>query len=217
MPPITYVARRPGPFSVLVQAAEIGGLRLEPQPPVRVLDRYYDTDDGELLRRGLGLRVREEGGRVGASLRTLGESAEASAEVDLEEPVGDAPLDLPPSVVADTVRAAIGEDALRPLLTLRQYRTPRRVFDGPIPVGRLSFDVVVYEVPGAREVSNEVEIVSASGADLLALVGPVFEARGLEAVEQSAFERGILRMRRTLAEPALLLPEERLPQPPCLL
>ena len=209
MPPITYVARRPGPFSVLVQAAEIGGLRLEPQPPVRVLDRYYDTDDGELLRRGLGLRVREEGGRVGASLRTLGESAEASAEVDLEEPVGDAPLDLPPSVVADTVRAAIGEDALRPLLTLRQYRTPRRVFDGPIPVGRLSFDVVVYEVPGAREVSNEVEIVSASGADLLALVGPVFEARGLEAVEQSAFERGILRMRRTLAEPALLLPEER--------
>ena len=209
MPPITYVARRPGPFSVLVQAAEIGGFRLEPESPVRVLDRYYDTDDGELLRRGLGLRVREEGGRVGASLRTLGESAEASAEVDLEGPVGDAPLHLPPSVVADTVRAAIGEDALRPLLTLRQYRTPRTAFDGPIPVGRLSFDVVVYEVPGAREVSNEVEIISASGADLLAQLGPVFEARGLEPVEQSAFERGILRMRRTLAEPALLLPEER--------
>lgn len=64
----TYVASRPGPFAALVQAADLGGLRLDPRPPVSVRDRFFDTHDGRLLRLGLALRVREAGGPPTAAL-----------------------------------------------------------------------------------------------------------------------------------------------------
>ncbi|PAP76809.1 CYTH domain-containing protein [Rubrivirga marina] len=209
MPSFTYVARRPGPFSALVQAAEIGGLRLDPHPPARALDRYYDTDDGELLRRGLALRVRERAGHVVAALRRVEGEGTLSTDLDLPEAPGDGVLRLPSSALADTVRAAVGDDALRSLLTLRQYRTPRVAYDGEVPVGVISFDVVVYEVPGARVVSNEVEVEPAEGADPLTWLAPVFEARGLERAARSKMARGVIQVPRSLAEPVLLLPDER--------
>ena len=214
MPTTTYVARRPGPFSALVQASEIGGLRLEPHPPVRVLDRFYDTDDGELLRRGLVLRVREQGGRVTAGLRPVEGPADAAADTaaDLDLPAdvgGPGPLRLPPSALADTVATAVGDDPLRPLLAVRQYRTPRMAYDGDAAVGVVSFDVVVYEGGGARVVSNEVDVEPTRGADPLARLAPVFGARGLERTERSKAARGILHLRRPLGEAVLLLPDER--------
>ncbi|WP_420454835.1 helix-turn-helix domain-containing protein [Rubrivirga sp.] len=208
MPSTTYVARRPGPFSALVQASEIGGLRLDPHPPVRVLDRVYDTDDGELLRRGLTLRVREREGTASVTLRPVGGGDAPSFDLDVPagEP-GDGPLRLPPGALADAVRAAVGDDPLRPLLTLRQYRTPRAVHDGDRVVGALSFDVVVYEVAGARVVSNEIE-AEAADADVLAAFALAFQTHGLEPTDRPKVARGLRLVRRTLAQPALVLPDE---------
>ncbi len=210
MPSTTFVARRPELFSALVQVAEIGGLHLEPQAPVRVTDRYYDTDAGDLLRRGLALRVRERGGR-----RTVGMRAVGGVEADLPADVVMAGfsdgrtdrLEMLPSAFASVVRRAASGAPLLPLLSLRQYRTPRVARDGDETVGVLSFDVVVYEAPGAREVSNEVEVELRRG-DLLARLAPELEAHDLEAVARSTFERAILRHTRTLAQPVLLLPDE---------
>ena len=208
MPPTTFVARRPGPFSALVQAAEIGGLRLEPLPLARVTDRYYDTDTGDLVRSGLALRVREQDGRRTASLRAVegGLAADAPDDEDLADGSADAPLALPPGPLLDAVRRAAGEAPLLPLLSLRQYRTPRVAHDAQ-GTAVLSFNVVVYEVPGERVVSSEVEVEARSG-DPLAQLAPAFRAAGLDRAERSTFARALLRSPRLLSEPVLLLPDE---------
>ena len=206
----TFVARRPGPFSAFVQTAEIGGLHLEPLPPVRVTDWYYDTDTGDLLRRALALRVREQGSRRTVGLRALETPGPLPGDLDLpsdfDDP-SDARLVLPSGALADAVEAITGPAPLGPLLSLRQYRTPRVARDGDQAVGMLSFDVVVCEAPGARMVSNEVE-VEVHRAAALARLAAVLEAQGLEPAERSTFVRSVLRLTRTLGQPVLLLPDE---------
>ena len=212
MPSTTFVARRSEPFSALVQAAQIGGLRLEPLAPVRVTDRYYDTDAGDLLRRGLALRVREQGGQRTVGLRALDAfAADLPADVTMtgfsDGRAVSAGLEMLPSDFAEAVRGAASGSPVRPLLSLRQYRTPRLARDGAETVGVLSFDVVVYEAPGARVVSNEVE-VEPRGGDLLARLADAFRLHDLEITTRSTFERAVLRHTRTLAQPVLLLPDE---------
>ena len=214
MTPTTYVARQPGPFSALLQARELGGYTLQALPPRRVNDRYEDTDDGALLSQGLTLRIREQEGEWTAALRPIrrglvGPVAEASYGVAWTPPVGQLPL--PPGELAEAVRRIVGTDPVAPLIRLRQYRTPRLAYDGSRLVALLSFDVVVYEVPGAHVVSNELEIELArngSEADLERL-SPVLGRHGLEPVHLSKLERGVLRVHRALDEPVLLLPDER--------
>ncbi|WP_412067334.1 CYTH domain-containing protein [Rubrivirga sp. IMCC43871] len=208
MPSTTFVARRPGPFSALVQAPELGGLRLDPHPPVRVLDRYFDTEDGELLRRGVALRVREQGGGATVSLRRFEpEAGPVCADLDLVTIPGDGVLALPPSALSDALAMLTGGDAVHPLLSIRLYRTPRLVLRDGHPAAVISFDVVVYEVPGARVVSNEVEVEPVPGGSVDGLAEAFLEA-GLERVDQSRLERAVRRFPRTLDEPALLLPDE---------
>ena len=214
MSPTTYVARQPGPFSALLQARELGGFQLQALPPRRVNDRYEDTDDGALLSQGLTLRLREQEGEWTATLRPIrrgasGPAAEASYGVAWTPPDGSLPL--PPGELAEAVRRIVGTDPVAPLIRLRQYRTPRLAYDKTRLVALLSFDVVVYEVPGAHVVSNELEVElaqSGTDADLRRLV-PVLQRNGLEPVRLTKLERGILRVHRSLDEPVLLLPEER--------
>ena len=192
----------------MVQAAEIGGVKLEPRPPVRTHDRYYDTETGDLLRQNLALRVREQGGQRTAGLRTVdGRDRALPDDLDLLGADGQGrDLVLPPGALAAAVREVAGDAALEPLLSLRQYRTPRVARDGEAVLGGLSFDVVVYEVPGSRVVSNEVEVHDRGG--LLDALAPVFDEQGLEPAQRSTFARALLRHPRTLGQPVLLLPDE---------
>lgn len=213
MPSRTYLARRPGPFAALVQAPEIGGLRLTPLPPVRVRDRFYDTADGVLLQQGLVLRVREQDGALTAALRRLDpEPGDAPLPDDVTIELSTAGrFALPRGAFARYVRAATEGAALERLLALRQYRTPRVVHVDDTPVGLLSFDVVVYEVPGAEVVSNELEVkpLHASHTDFLNRLDSTFRAQRLVPAPETKFERGVRRLPRTLDEPALVLPDER--------
>ena len=214
MSPTTYGARQPGPFSALLQARNLGGFQLQALPPRRVNDRYEDTDDGALLAQGLTLRIREQEGEWSAALRPIrrggaGVTAEASYGVAWSPP--DGPLPLPPGELADAVRRLVGTDPVAPLIRLRQYRTPRLAYDGTRLAALLSFDVVVYEVPGAHVVSNELEVeLGRKGTDAdLRHLAPVLRQHGLEPVLLSKLERGVLRVHRSLDEPILLLPDER--------
>lgn len=213
MPSSTYVASRPGSFSALVQAAEIGGFRLDPLLPTHVRDRYFDTRDGRLLCDGLALLVREADGRRTVCLRTVGDEGESAAlppDVDLP-PEHVNPSDLPPGPLAQAVWSRVEAAHLQPLLTLRQYRTPRIATRADRAVGLVSFDVVVYDVPGAQVVTNEVEVEYSddhrAGAALP--LDAVLREHGLEPLDRSMFERGVLRLPRRLIDPVLLLPDER--------
>ena len=217
MPLSTYVARHPGPFAALVQAATLGGFRLEPLPPVRVEDRYWDTADGELLRCGYALRVRDVEGLRAASLRPLRPDTggrAADAELGPTPSAEPGALRLPPGALAQAVADVLGDrdDRLVPLLSLRQFRTPRIVLDGERPVALMSFDVVVYEgADGTHRVANEAEVEldrEGGPADLLDL-DPALREYGLEPTSRTKLERGVLAMSRDPAAPLLLLPDER--------
>lgn len=209
MPPYTYVSHRPGPFSALVQASEIGGLSLRPLPPVRVSDRYYDTVDGDLLRAGFSLRVHEGGGEWAAHLQPVGRKGRLQ-QVRLEaRDAAVGPLRLPESPLRDDVFEVAGDSALRPLFTLRRYLTPRIAHAGASRFGMLSFDVVVFEVPGGRVVSNEVEVHIEGEASVPVALDRVFRDHGLVLASRSSFERAVHHIRRALDEPALVLPDER--------
>ncbi|HEX9952401.1 MAG TPA: CYTH domain-containing protein [Rubricoccaceae bacterium] len=214
----TYVSRRPGPFADLLAVTDLGGFRMSPLAPLRVRDQYWDTADGELLRSGLSLRVRETAGSRTAALRPLAPEADLQRVADAVLPP-DAPsvragapvLSLPPGPLADALAERLGSDPLRPLLALRQYRTPRIAYDGARPALLVSLDVVVYEVPGAQVVSNEVEVeVTAQGRDAdVERVDAALRGYDLEREPRTKLERGLLRLSRDLSEPLLLLPDER--------
>ncbi|MEM1054017.1 MAG: CYTH domain-containing protein [Bacteroidota bacterium] len=211
MPSRTYVAQRLGAFAGLLKASNLAGYRLEPHPPFSVRDRYFDTDDGELLRRGVCLRVREREGDRRALIRPVRPGDEGPAvEVALESADQLEALE-PLREVLIRLTGAPEPPVLHPLLSLRQYRTPRAAYDGNRLIGLLSFDVVVYELPDGPHASNELDVELAdSGTQLdLNALDPILRAEGLEAVARTKMERGIERLPRRLTEPLLLLPHER--------
>lgn len=215
MPATLYVARFPGPFAALVQETTLGGMRLEPLPVARVRDVYWDTPTGGLLRAGLALRVRET--ETGERLLTLRPMQGASAPLlDRSLPPGDGPppLDAP---LRSALEGVLGADSaaapsLEPLVTLRQFRTPRIAFDGPRAAALLSLDVVVSTTgTGTARVSNEAKVEAAhegGPADLIRL-DPALRGHGLEPVTRSKLERALLALVRPPEAPLLLLPDER--------
>ncbi len=217
MPSRTYVAQRPGAFGGLVQARDLAGVRLEPLASVNVRDFYFDTDDAELLRQGMCLRVREQGGERRALLRGIRPTDKTlEIEAALDGPHTDV-FEAPPGLLHETLESLIGGsapgqvDALEPLIRFRQYRTPRMAYDGSRLLGLLSFDVVVIELPEGPYATNELDIeLSDTGheADLYTL-DPVLRQGGLVPVALTKFERGLMRVPRSLTEPLLLLPDER--------
>lgn len=207
----TYVARTPASFSALLQTAEIGGLRLQPFAPVTVRDEFYDTPTGDLLAEGLMLRVREQGGARTASLRRLREDAGGDLPDDVRfEDTNDHRL-VPPGPFAEALRERVGSAPLGRVLALRQKRTARVGMDGGRPVALFSFDVVVYDLPGEPYVTNEVEVEplgEATEAEIQTVHDDVV-ARGLVPEAASKYERGLVRLPRSLRHAILLTPDER--------
>ncbi|HYE95168.1 MAG TPA: CYTH domain-containing protein [Rubricoccaceae bacterium] len=211
-----YVARRPGSFAALVQEQELAGFVLEPLSPLSVLDTYYDTPAGDLLRHGYALRVRVRGGAALATLKSL-DAADGALHRRREieaaippPPDGAAPL-IPPGALRDALLRLTGAARLEPLCHLRQHRSPRVAYDGSRLVGVLSLDVVGYEGNGHVDVTNEVEVELAEDGheDDLYRLDPVLRARGLEPTDRSKYERALLRLQRRPGDPLLLLPDER--------
>ncbi|OZC02831.1 CYTH domain-containing protein [Rubricoccus marinus] len=217
MPSRTYVAQRPGAFGGLVQARDLAGYQLEALPSVNIRDYYFDTEDAELLRQGMCLRVREQGGERRALLRGVRpDDPRLEIEATLDGPHTEV-FDTPRGLLHEALESLVGGSApglvepLHPLIRFRQYRTPRMAYDGTRLLGLLSFDVVVIELPEGPYATNELDIeLSDAGheADLYAL-DPLLREGGLVPVALTKFERGVMRLPRSLTEPLLLLPDER--------
>lgn len=217
MPSRTYVAQRLGAFAGLVQANELAGYRLEPLPAVGLRDHYYDTEDADLLRQGMCIRIRDQEGAQRALLRPIRPDDEGpTVEIDLDG-VPNGVFDAPKGELHEALEALVGGHApgrvspLQPLLTLRQYRTPRVAYDGSRLVGVMSFDVVVLELPDGPHATNEldVEIAQDGREEDIHALDPLLRAGGLAPVDLTKFERNLQRMPRSLTQPLLLLPSER--------
>lgn len=202
-----YLAPDTDRFAALMQRRSLAGLHFEPMPPLKVRDRYLDTEHAALLAAGYALRLREQDGATLATLRALD-----GRGVGVSERFGAAKGDeLPAGSVREAVEALVGSGAVGQLLALRQYRTPRAVYDGTRLVGVLSLDVVTDDSAGAPESWHEVEVErSRSGTpeDLRRLDAELCE-QALVPVVRSKFERALVRLGRDADGPLHLLPDER--------
>src|SRR5215813_4416102 len=64
----------------------IEGLVLQPQPSLKILDTYFDTDDWRIHRAGFALRIRSESGKAEATLKSLrSESTEMADRREVSE------------------------------------------------------------------------------------------------------------------------------------
>lgn len=202
-----YLAPDTDRFAALMQRRSLAGLHFEPMPPLKVRDRYLDTERAALLAAGYALRLREQDGATLATLRALDGRGDGVSE-RFGPAKGNA---LPAGRVRTAVEVLVGSEALGPLLVLRQYRTPRAVYDGVRLVGVLSLDVVTDDSAGAPESWHEVEVEQArSGTpeDLRRLDAELRE-QALVPVLRSKFERALLRLGRAADGPLHLLPDER--------
>ena len=212
-----YIVNRAGVFSALLGAKTLGGYRLEPLASVQVRDTYLDTEAGDLLSQGYVLRIREQGDDVLATLKSMGGAEgplhrriemEASIDQSLDE---EGRLDLPEGPLKETLDELIGDSVLFPLVRLRQYRSPRVVFDGNRLVGVLSLDVIATETEVGPDVSHQVEVELAEDgreADIYRL-DPILKELGLEDAGTSKFERGLVLLQRSPATAIRLLPDEQ--------
>lgn len=201
-----YLAPDTDRFVALMQRRSLAGLHFEPMAPVRVRDRYLDTKAGALLRTGWVLRLRDQDGQHRARLRSFDRADEG-----LSQEIPDSASALPVGTVRAAAEALARGDALTELLALRQYRTPRAIYDGRRLVAVLSLDVLTDDSTEVPETWNEMEIRRAptgTEADLHRLGGELSEL-GFDPVARTKFERAVIRLGQGTDAPLFLLPDER--------
>ncbi len=212
-----YLVPRPEVFSAALALEALGQYRLEAMPPVHVQDDYVDTDSADLLNHAYVLRIRSQGDAAQATLKNLGTpEGPLHRRIEIEERLEqaldeDGHLAIPDGVLKDRVDALIGGRTLAPLVQLRQYRSPRVVFDGNRLVGVLSLDIIAIETEVGPDVSHQVEVELAEDGretDIYRL-DPVLKERGMEQATRSKFERGLILLQRNPANALILLPGER--------
>lgn len=203
--PNHYLAPDAERFAALVQRRSLAGFHLEAMPPLRVRDRYFDTERGGLLAAGYTLRVRLQSGGTRVSLRSLGSGEGVSQRLQGEIE------GLPDGPARKRAEALAGPGPFMPLLTLRQYRLPRGVFDGRRLIGVLSLDVVTDESGEVPESGHEVELKRAGAGtaeEVRRLAGELREA-GFAPGARGKFERALFRLGQDDDGPIYLLPDER--------
>ena len=207
-----YLAPDPGRFAAMMHRRTLAGYRFDPLPPFGVRDDYMDTAQSNLLAQGFVFRLRDQEGNPTVGMLKQLDNGEATrrreiieAEFAVESPT------LPEGELRDAVRRLVGQAQLRGLLSLRQYRTPRAVYQSDRLVGLLSLDVVAYETGPGLLVTNElkVELASSGEGDDLVLLDAELRDLGLEPSPLTKFERALFRLGQMPDQPLRLLPRER--------
>ena len=167
------------------QVIESAGFRLEPSGTVAHVDRYLDTDDWDLYRAGLALRLRSEAGRVRLEAKSLAStSAEmlARTEWSQEAPAGDPPWQsIPAGSVAGLLQPLQGLRVLERLQVRASVANDRECFRwmrGDEVIGLLTVDHVSAPPAAFREV--ELELSNGASEALGEVRRAVGEQLGLE-------------------------------------
>ncbi len=212
-----YIVRKSGAFSAMLALKALGRYRLEALPSEHVHDTYLDTEEGNLMSQGFVFRLREQGDDLLATLKSMdGAEGPLFKRLEIEATIHEAlsedgRVDLPDGPLKDSIDGLIGERALSSVLRLRQYRSPRAVFDGTRLVGVLSLDVLAVETEVGPDVSHQIEMELAEGgldSDIYRM-DPILKERGMEPAGMSKFERALILLQRNPASPLMLLPREQ--------
>jgi len=203
--PTHFIAPDAERFAALVQRRSLAGFHLEAMPPLRVYDRYLDTERAALLAAGHTLRLRHQSGDTRVSLRALGSGEGISQRLQGEAE------NLPDGPVRQRAEALVGPEPFVPILALRQYRLPRGLYDGRQLVGVLSLDVVTDESGKVAESWHEVEVerTGAGAAEDLRRLAEELGERGFAPAARGKFERALFRLGHDDDGLLFLLPDER--------
>ena len=115
----------------LEETPSVSGLRVVPGETKELTDTYYDTEDWRFYRAGYALRVRRDGKRVEATMKSLAppEDGGLKKRREISEPLrSDSPRPLKSArgPVGERLRLLAGARDLRPLFGVR---TRRRIFE----------------------------------------------------------------------------------------
>ena len=190
-------------FQHLLEASSLAGFVLGEVTVSELQDRYLDTADGALRRKGHACRLRKENQRYIVSLKGLGSvSGAIHHRVEYEEdlPSPSSPQEWPPGVPREMVLRLSGGKPLIPLLEIKQTRHRRLVQDGARPVAELVLDHIYFQrKPSAVEggglestLELEVELLpDGREGDLKRVALELEEEWNLAPEPQSKFERAL--------------------------
>lgn len=206
-----YRAADDSAFAHLLHRRQLAGFDLQAMEPFHVCDVYLDTGEAALLAQGLILRLREREGDVAAALRHI-DADEALITAEMPGmPLGEH-VELPHGELRDAVWRYTGGAALQAVIRLRQYRTPRALYDAERLVAVACLDVVADQTRSGHPVlSNEVEVELGSEGvpEDLSRLEEALLAMGLQPDPYTKFARAFYRRALHERDRVWLLPAER--------
>ena len=184
----------------LALPARTAGLRVEPLAPQVLRDTYFDTSDWRVLRAGFALRIRHEGPRAEATLKSL-----RSARVDRAErreitetlPDGLTDPEGADGPVGSWLRRTLGGASLHPLFRAHTRRDRFAVHPGAGTgqIGEIALDDTLLLDATQRPLEQlrrvEVELTEGVPETLLPLVDALREVCGLRAARENKFAAGV--------------------------
>ena len=175
-------------------------LRIDPLAPQRLRDTYLDTADWRVFRSGFALRLRQEGARAEATLKSL-----RSARADLADrreitetlPEGAAELTRLPGPIGSWLRHVLAAQPLRALFTAQTLRERFAVHRGAQarPAGEICLDQTSLLGPSGAALEHllrvEVEMRDAEPEALAPLVEALRRSCRLTPASENKFAAGV--------------------------
>jgi triphosphatase len=185
----------------LDQQETIEGLVVAPQSTLQIFDTYFDTQDWRIFRAGYALRVRSEGGKAQATLKSLHTNTGAKADRrELNELIDSGAGDWnghSDGPVGSRVQAVSGSLPLQPLFEVRTSRQRYAVHapDEEQQLGEIALDETVISRPNGQPQTSlqrvEVEARTEAHEPLQTLVDALRNNCSLEAAADNKYSQGL--------------------------
>ncbi len=177
-------------------------LRIEPRPTQQLHDVYLDTEDWRLFRAGFALRLRENEGRIEATLKGIRSARNDAADRrEISEPLpkgGIKGLGDATGPVGSRVRDVAGVKPLRPLFEVRNSRQRFAVRRGnpAADVGEIALDEARFTRTNGRRrplvmTRVELEAIGSDSAPLERLAERLHTECGLDPAKENKFAVGL--------------------------